>query len=214
MKSMLKHTALLVSLLAGLHLLVGGLVRTGFIGDGYTVTGWIETFFRFVLTPTPTTTLWILALSLSVLVTLSFLERTKRKSSPPLSPPPHPISLPPTPPRPSIGKEHVSKPWRPPDRHTITNTKARVNVSEEWHDLDEVDKEVIREIVSQKGLWENDIVALLQARGFLHSTATFDPLAERVSFVHCDYAGYHSIPPEYQTQVEGVIANDYREGFQ
>jgi len=77
-----------------------------------------------------------------------------------------------------------------------------------------VDKEVIREIVSQKGLWENDIVALLQARGFLHATATFDPVAERVSFVHCDYAGYHSIPPEYQSQVEGVIANDYREGFQ
>jgi hypothetical protein len=89
-----------------------------------------------------------------------------------------------------------------------------VDVSEEWHDLDEVDKEVIREIVSQKGLWENDIVALLQARGFLHSTATFDPLAERVSFVHCDYAGYHSIPPEYQSQVESLLANDYAEGFQ
>ncbi len=117
MKSMLKHTALLVSLLAGLHLLVGGFVRTGFIGDGSTATGWIETFFRFVLTPPPTTTLWILALSLSVLVTLSFLERTKRKSSPPLSPPlsppPYPIPLPRTP-RPSIRKEQISRPRRLP----------------------------------------------------------------------------------------------------
>jgi len=206
MKNRLKHTALLVSLLAGFQLLVGELVRTGFIGDGNRVTGWIETFFRMVLTPSSTTTLLVLALSLSVLGILFFLERTKRVDLPP-------VSLPRTP-RPSIRREHVSRPQRPPDRHTITKTKAGVDVSEEWNSLDEVDKEVIREIVSQKGLWENDIVALLQTRGFLHSTATFDPLAERVSFVHCDYAGYHSIPPEYQTQVEGVIANDYCEGFQ
>jgi len=117
-------------------------------------------------------------------------------------------------PRPSIRKEQISRPRRLPDHPTITNTKDRLGIAEEWNSLDEVDKEVIREIVSQKGLWENDIVALLQARGFLHATATFDPVAERVSFVHCDYAGYHSIPPEYQSQVEGVIANDYREGFQ
>ncbi len=206
MKNSLKHTALLVSLLAGFQLLVGGLVRTGFIRDGNTVTGWLETFFRMVLTPSSTTTLLVLALSLSVLGILFFLERTKRKA-----PPSTPL---PRAPRPSIRKERVSRPQRPPERHTITNTKAGVDVSEEWNSLDEADKEVIREIVSQKGLWENDIVALLQARGFLHSTATFDPLAERVSFVHCDYAGYHSIPPEYQTQVESLLANDYAEGFQ
>ena len=66
MKKTLKYTALLVCFLAGLQLLVGGLVRSGFIGAGDGVTGWIETFFRLVLNPAPKTTLLVLALALSV----------------------------------------------------------------------------------------------------------------------------------------------------
>ncbi len=186
MKNSLKHTALLVSLLAGFQLLVGGLVRTGFIRDGNTVTGWLETFFRMVLTPSSTTTLLVLALSLSVLGILFFLERTKRKA-PPSTP------LPRTP-RPSIRKERVSRPQRSPESPTIT--KNQVEVAEEWNSLEEADKEAIRAIVSQEGLWETDIIALLQARGFLHPSATLNSLSERASFVHCDYAGYHSIPPK------------------
>jgi hypothetical protein len=201
MKNMLKHTMLLVSFLAGFLLLAGGLVRTGFIGEGHRVTGWIETFSRLVLIPAPTTTLLVLALSLIVLGILFFLDRPKRKA-----PPPAPL---PRTPRPSIPKERVSRSWGPPDRPTIT--QDRVDVAEEWNSLEEADKEAIRAIVSQEGLWETDIIALLQARGFLHPTATLEALAERVRFVHCDYAGYHSVPPEYQVQVEGVLANDQGE---
>jgi len=198
MKKTLKYTALLVSFLAGLQLLVGGLVRSGFIEAGHTATGWLETFSRLVLTPAPTTTLLVLALSLSVLGILLFLEPTKRKAPPP-------IPLPRTPST-SIRQEKVSRPWGPPDRPPITQDS--VDVAEEWNSLEEADKEAIRAIVSQEGLWETDIIALLQARGFLHPTATLEALAERVSFVHCDYAGYHSVPPEYQAELVGVLAND------
>jgi len=204
MKNLMKHVALVISFLAGLRLLVKELALTGLIGDGGPITGWMETFAHIALTPLPISNFWVLVFSLSVLGILFLHGHTKRSS-------PKQIPWPPTLPRESVHEEQ--QPFTAPlsaDSHTITKER----VEEEWNSLDEVDKEVIREIVSQKGLWENDIVALLQARGFLHATATFDPLAERVSFVHCDYAGYHSIPPEYQSQVEGVIANDYREGFQ
>jgi len=202
MKNMIKHTALLVSFLAGLQLLAGWLVRTGFVGAGHTTTGWEETFFRLVLMPAPTTTLLVLALSLSVLGMLFFLERTKRKAPPPAPLPPIP--------RPSIRKEPVSRPWGGrPEPPTIT--QDRVDVAEEWNSLEEADKEAIRAIVSQEGLWETDIIALLQARGFLHPSATLEALAERVSFVHCDFAGYHSVPPEYQAELVGVLANDQGE---
>jgi hypothetical protein len=201
MKKTLKYTALLVCFLAGLQLLVGGLVRSGFIGAGDGATGWIETFFRLVLNPALKTTLLVLALSLSVLGILFFLERTKRKA-------PSSTPLPRTP-SPSIRKEPVTRPWGPPDRPAII--KDRVDVAEEWNSLEEADKEAIRAIVSQEGLWETDIIALLQARGFLHPTATLEALAERVSFVHCDYAGYHSVPPEYQAELVGVLANSQGE---
>jgi len=201
MKKTLKYTALLVIFLAGLQLLVGGLVRTGFIGAGHGATGWIETFSHLVLMPAPITTLLVLALSLSVLGILLFLAPTKRKS---------PSSTPlPCTPRPSIRKEPVTRPWGPPDRSTITQDRA--DVAEEWNSLEEADKEAIRAIVSQEGLWETDIIALLQARGFLHPTATLEALADRVSFVHCDYAGYHSVPPEYQAELGGVLANSQGE---
>ena len=201
MKNMLKHTALLVSFLAGFLLLAGGLVRTGFIEEGHRATGWIETFSRLVIMPAPTTTLLVLALSLIVLGILFSFDRPKRKA-PPSAP------LPRTP-RPSISKERVSRSWGPPDRPPII--QDRVDVADEWNSLEEADKEAIRAIVSQEGLWETDIIALLQARGFLHPTATLEALAERVNFVHCDHAGYHSVPPEYQAELVGVLANDQGE---
>jgi hypothetical protein len=201
MKNMLKHTAFLVSFLAGFQLLVDGLVRTGFIGAGNRASGWIETFSRLVPMPAPTMTLLVLALSLIVLGTLFFLDRPKRTV-----PPPAPL---PRTPGPSIPKERVSRSWGPPDRPPII--QDRVDVAEEWNSLEEADKEAIRAIVSQEGLWETDIIALLQARGFLHPTATLEALAERISFVHCDYAGYHSVPPEYQAELVGILANDQSE---
>ena len=84
-------------------------------------------------------------------------------------------------------------------------------VEEEWNKLEEAEKEVIRAIASQEGLWETDIIALLETRGFLQPKGTLESLAERVSFVHSDYAGYHSIPPKYQAQLVRVLANENAE---
>ena len=202
MKNMLKHTALLVSLLAGLHLVVSVLVRAGHLDVDNLSTRSIEPLFHFVLTPTTTSILLVLVFSLSVWGILLFLERTKRNT-----PSPAP-SWPPTP-RGRMHQKQLSKPRpRPQDRPTIT--KNRIEIEEEWNILDEEDKEAIRAIVSQGGLWEADIIALLKARGFLH-TATVDSLAERVSFVDCDYARYYSILPEYQALLDLLLAKDYAE---
>lgn len=86
-----------------------------------------------------------------------------------------------------------------------------MKVEEEWRRLEEGEKEAIRAIVTQSGLWETDIIALLETRGFLHPKATLESLAERASFVVCDYAGYHSIPDEYHAQIVGVLDADNAE---
>ena len=166
---------------------------------------WLDAFSQAVLLSDPTTSLLVLAVSWSVLGILFFLVRSKRKARSLFS-----VSRP-------LGtsrrKTQASRPQPHPDRPTPT--KDRVEVAQEWRRLDEADKEIIREIVSQKGLWETDIIALLQARGFLHpSSSRFDSVAERASFVHCDFAGYHSIPPEYQAPLASVLASDSSEGYQ
>lgn len=207
MKNMFKHTALVISLLAGLQLIMGELFRAGLLDAGHTPAGWIETFSRFFLAPDPAITLWVLVISLCVWVILSFLKGTKQKSP---SPPPHHPSPLPFPPRGSLRQEQVSKPRQSSESAIITH-QNRVDVAGEWNELEEAEKEVIRAIVSQEGLWETDIIALLETRGFLHPKGTLESLAERISFVQCDYAGYHSIPPEYQAQLVSVVANENAE---
>ena len=201
MKSTIKYATLLV----GLPFLLGWLLGSGILGDGSIVTGWLDAFSQAVIHSDPTTSLFLLAVSWTVLGILFFLVRTKRKARSPF-----PLS------RPLDASRHKTQAPRPrplPDRPAFT--KDRVEVAEEWSRLDEADKEVIREIASQKGLWETDIIALLQARGFLHpSSGRVDSVAERASFVHCDFAGYHSIPPEYQAPLASVLAHDSSEGYQ
>ena len=183
---------------------MGWLLGAGHMGDGSIVMGWLDTFSQAVLHSDPTTSLIILAVSWGVLCVLFFLVRSKRKAP---SPFPDSLQLDTSRPKPLVSKPRLS------DRPTLT--KDRAEVAEEWSRLDEADKEVIREIASQKGLWETDIIALLQARGFLHaSISRFDSVAERASFVHCDFAGYHSIPPEYQAPLAKVLASDSSEGYQ
>ena len=201
MKNTLKYAALLV----GLPFLMGWLLGAGHIGNGNIVMGWLDAFSQAVLLSDPTTSLFVLAVSWIVLGILFFLVRTQRKARSPF-----PVSRP-------LGtsrhKTQASRPRQLPDQPTLT--RDRGDVAKEWSRLDEADKEVIREIVSQKGLWETDIIALLQARGFLHpSSARFDSVAERASFVHCDFAGYHSIPAEYQAPLASVLASDSSEGYQ
>ena len=66
-------------------------------------------------------------------------------------------------------------------------------------------------MIIQEGLWERDIIALLQSRGFLSHHARYDSLAERVSFVQCDFSGHHSLLPDYHAHVETILAEDYAE---
>ena len=123
---------------------------------------WLDAFSQAVLLSDPTTSLLVLAVSWSVLGILFFLVRSKRKARSPFSAS-RPLGT-------SRRKTQASRPQPHPDRPTPT--KDRVEVAQEWRRLDEADKEVIREIVSQKGLWETDIIALLHARGFLHPSSS------------------------------------------
>ena len=201
----MKNTLKFATLLVGLPFLMGWLLGSGILGDGSFVMEWLGAFSQAVLHSDPTTGPILLAVSWSVLVILFILVRSKRKAPSPF-PESHPLGTP-------KRKSKVSRPQRLPEKPTLT--KDRVEVAEEWSRLGEADKEVIREIASQKGLWETDITALLQARGFLHpSSGRFDSVAERASFVHCDFAGYHSIPPEYQAPLAKVLASDSSEGYQ
>jgi len=81
-------------------------------------------------------------------------------------------------------------------------------VEKEWNKLEEAGKEAVRAIVSQDGLWESDLIALLKTRGFLHPKASLESLALRASFVKCGFDGHYSIPPDYQAQVAKVLATD------
>ena len=197
MKNFLKHVAVAVSLLAGFRLLMEELLRAGLIED----TNWMVTLSRIALIPLPISNVEVLVISLSVLGMLFVLERIKRD-------PRKRIPLSPAPPQEIVQEEQQT--FTPPlitDSPTIT----KEHVEKEWHSLEEADKETIREMVVQEGLWESDIIALLQARGFLSHNARYDSLAERVSFVQCDFAGYHSILPDYQAHIETILAEDYAE---
>lgn len=201
MKNFLKHVMVAVGLLAGFRLLAEELIRAGLIGDGSLATDWIATLSRIALIPLPISNFGVLIVSLSVLGMLFVLGRKKRdsrKRSP----------LPPAPPQEVIcEKPQTFAHPLSTESHPITKEQ----VEEEWHSLEEADKETIREMIIQEGLWESDIIALLQARGFLSHNARYDSLAERVSFVQCDFSGYHSILPDYQAHVETILAEDYAE---
>ena len=201
MKGLIKNAALLVSLFAAIRLLIEEFIRIGLGGDSGAVTGWLGTLADVALTPLPVSNLWILTFSLSILAILLFFGRTKLRSVK-QAPLPHTL------PRESVPEKAQSF-ISPLFVESLPIIKKRVE--EEWNSLEELDKETIREMVVQGGLWESDIIALLQARGFLYHTVRYDSLAERVSFVECDYAGYHSILPEYHSLLEGVLATDYAE---
>lgn len=207
MKNITKQLAFLLCFLSGIQVITAGLIRQGFLAKSLSNQEWIEPFFRYILLPDPTITLLVLVVSFCVWVLLRFLGRTRQKtpSSPPS--PPRPESVPQTR---SLPKPKLSSP-RYSQKSLTLPPKNRVKVEEEWRRLEEADKEAIRAIVSQGGLWETDIVALLENRGFLHPQATLEDLAERVSFVDCDYAGYHSIHPEYHAQLVSVLDTDNAE---
>ncbi len=210
MKIPLKQAALLVSFLAWLQLILGGLVRAGWL-EGSQFQGLLqEAFLRIVLTPDPTFMLLVLLGALGLWVVLSFLERRKPQSSL-ITAAQSPAASRPTrskfPPRGSLRKTQGVHPGGSQETAQAVPQKL-VNIEKEWHNLEEAEKEAIRAIASQDGLWETDILAALEARGFIQVKATLDSLTERVSFVQCDHAGYHSVSPEYRTQLTRVMAHE------
>jgi hypothetical protein len=196
MKNFMKYIAFLIGLLAGVRLLVEELTLAGFIENENLSTGWVGALSRMALTPLPISNILILVCSLSILGILLF-RRDSPKPIPTLS----------TPQQEQVNE--IQPTVTPPlsTEHHITKER----VEEEWQSLEEADQEAIREMIIQGGLWESDIIALLQARGFLYHNARYDSLADRVSFVQCDYASYHSILPEYHAFLEGILAADYAE---
>ena len=90
---------------------------------------------------------------------------------------------------------------------TIRNQRCK----EEWEHLEERDREVIREIVLKGGLMEADISALRHARGLEEPGRIPVPLTERVSFIHVDYTGYHSIVPAFLLWLNQKIQEEMRD---
>ncbi len=88
---------------------------------------------------------------------------------------------------------------------------GRSQVHQEWENLEEGDREIIREIVLKGGLMESDITALLKARGFLQYDNAYEPITHRVNFIHCDYSGYHSIVPACQGSLCEKIREEFRD---
>jgi len=201
MKNVIKYTAILASLFAALRLLIAELDLIGLMGNHGTTVDWLGALVELALTPLPISNVGGLAGSLSILGILLFLGRTPKKS-------PTPIHFSPTMPIQEVNKE---------PQHGIRSLSEenlsvlREQMEEEWTNLEEVDKETVREMVIQGGLWESDMLALLKARGLLYRTTRYDSLADRVSFVQCDYSGYHTILPEYHSFIEKLITADYAE---
>ena len=204
MKHVSKHVALLVSLLAAIRIITEELVRSGFGENIGADRDWLSPVMDVILTPLPVSSIGLLAGSLGVLIILLFLGRTKKKSSTQI--PLAPIT--------PIEKPHKEPQLTSPSPSKENFATLKDRVEKEWNNLEEADKETIRELVVQGGLWESDIIALLKTRGLLYGMARYDSLADRVSFVQCDYAGYYSIFPEYHSLVEAILAADYAEEVQ
>ena len=201
MKKLGYHIAFIASLLAGLRLLLEQLIHAGLIEETGLATGWMDALMHVALTPLPVSNFLILVVSLSVLGILLVLggekPRSQRKRPKPLTP-----SHPPTHKTPQ------------PLAHPLPTNNAIISqaqVDEEWCNLEEADQEVIREMMVQEGLWESDMVALLQVRGLRAQPTRGESLADRVSFVQCDYAGHYSIRPEFRVLLENILAAEYAE---
>jgi len=171
-----------------------------FIAESLNEPGWIREVYTFLHTPSPTSNLLVFSISLSLFGCLRYYEKRKRE-------PPRYITLPQT----STFQVSWVKKERTPETPSPISEVSQPRLDEEWDNLDEGDREVAREIVLTGGLMEPDIIALLKARGFLPYDSAYEPIADRVSFIHCDYVGYHSIAPGFQSLVEEKIAEEYRD---
>ena len=98
-----------------------------------------------------------------------------------------------------------------PAKPSTSTTVNKQHFDEEWDSLDEGEREIVRELLNNGGLMEPDVIALLQARGLLPYKGAYEPIADRVSFITCDYVGFHTIAPEFQSLLEDKIAEESRD---
>jgi hypothetical protein len=201
MKKLSQHIAFIVSFLAGFRLLVEQLTFSELIEEKGLAASGMEILARVALAPLPLPNFLILVVSLSALGILCVPKRTTRcpvKQRP----------LPPTPRRESMHEaQYPASLPHTRDHQTITEER----IDEEWHTLEDADKEAIREIIVQGGLWESDIIALLQVRGLRSRQTRGESLADRISFVQCDHTGYYSIRQDYHILLENILAKEYAE---
>ncbi len=171
-----------------------------FIAENFKEPGWIREVYTFLHTPSPTSNLLVFSISFSLFGFLRYYEKRKRET-------PRYITLPQT----STFQVSRLKKEHTPEKPSPVSEVSQPRLDEEWDSLDEGDREVAREIVLTGGLMESDIIALLKARGFLPYDSAYEPIADRVSFIQCDYVGYHSIVPGFQSLVEEKIAEEYQD---
>jgi len=170
------------------------------IAESFNEPGWIGEVYTFLHTPSPTSNLLVFSISFSLFGFLRYYEKRKRET-------PRYITLPQT----STFQVSPVKKERTSEQPSPVSEVSKPRLDEEWDSLDEGDREVAREIVLTGGLMESDIIALLKTRGFLPYDSAYEPIADRVSFIQCDYVGYHSIAPGFQSLVEEKIAEEYQD---
>ncbi len=204
MKHTAKNLALLVSFLAWLHLILAGLLRQGYLTEHMATYPWLETVSFYLVIPDPLLVFYVLIGSFAAWAVLAFFCRTKHIK-------PSKTQL--------RRVEDASQPKERQKKEAASSSEKegtvapgmpvdQVKIEEEWRKLEDAEKEAIRAIVSQGGLWGTDIIALLKARGFTQPQATLESLTKSNSFVDCDHAGYHSVRPEYHAQVASALAKD------
>ena len=161
---------------------------------------WAVNLYGVLSAPSPPSTVAIFSASVGLVGLLVYVEKKKGhrwRSGSGLSPLDNPHS-----PQESDGRM----------AYFLTNEADwRSQVHQEWEKLEEGDREVIREIVLKGGLMESDITALLQARGFIRYGNPYEPIADRVNFIQCDYTGYHSIVPGCYSSLCEKIREELRD---
>jgi len=163
---------------------------------------WAVKVHAVLSAPSQPSTLLIMSLSVGFFFLLVYVDNRNRRSRIfrlPLSP----------------GSSRHQREQREKDPYSARISSNRpvspFQLQEEWESLEESDRETVREVVLKGGLMESDITALLKARGFLQDGAAYESIADRVSFIQCDFTGYHSIVPVCRSWLSEKIHEELKD---
>ena len=164
------------------------------------LSAWVVDLYGVLSAPSHQSTVVIFSLSLSLVGMLVYIEKRRgRKWQSTLGV--------------SRGNDDAGGPGEE-KFSTSTVSRGAINyrqIQEEWDHLEEGEREIVREIVLKGGLMESDISAILKARGFLQYEATSAPITDRISFIQCDYTGYHFIVPACQSWLSEKIHEEMKD---